>query len=507
MRKIVKKSLACLLAALLCVTVFAGALSVSAEAPKAEYSSEEVHAKAGEQATVTLKITNFNDVLGAMIKFTLPEVVQSVDSVIYKGTTEEKPLEKYNDEEGNGQYKIDGNKFTFLSLFGFSGELDSATTAVFDINVTIGAEASPGNYPFDETVTMDMAGDEEVLYDVTGSFGDIIVEASEPGPQEPVPADDLAIKGANIALANGFDINFRVEKTMETTNGYNDIYVEFSKPRYDTEVETAEKTTVQASERTEDATNYYYTLKGVQPQEIGTTITAVIYGTKDGVLYKCAKDVTYSVLQFAINQIKKSENDANLKTVCADLIMYGSAVQTYAKYNTEKPISSAADELSPDWQTHASGELVRDLVNSKATTATLDTATAKISSAGLILSSNVIMYFGVTNAQGNAVLADKENYAVQVTYEDAAKRKKSFELEINENNRAELDTLFSTELGTVVTAKVIKKDSRETVSNTITYSIESFLKNNLEGVDQNLNNLCKALAKYGDSVRAYAGLS
>ena len=333
------------------------------------------------------------------------------------------------------------------------------------------------------------------------------------GAKEPVYEDaNLKIRGAGITMANGFALDFKVRKTMETSLGYSDIYIEFQKPRYDIDGNIVEtRTTVVAVDaRTNDPTNsenYLYTLEGIQPQEVGTTITATIYGTKEGHVYKGAT-VEYSVLKFTTNQLKtltESSTATALQTTCADIIMYGAAVQEYAKYNTANPIIDAADVLcgSTVWQGFATAEITRELVNAQTNTP-LDGATVRVRSAGVTLSSKVILYFNCAD-MGVTTLAEPNNYVVRVSYKNVEGIDRTYDLEINDAYQAELDTLYSTELGTVVTACMVDKATDTVVSNTVTYSIETFLSKNL--TNATMGGWCKALEKYGDSVRAYAGLN
>lgn len=192
MRKLFKKSLAICVAAVLCLTLFAGALSVNAEA--STFSTNAISAEPGDSVTVNFTITNFSEVEGARIRLTMPSVVESIDAVRYNGAA----LAAYDDDEGTGYYQIiDGTTIKFLSLFGFAGELDATDTLVLNIDVTIDDEAEAGTYnygtPFIEL------GNEEELIEVTGAFGAFTV--TEP-VVEPVCEHEWVFKSVVPATEN-----------------------------------------------------------------------------------------------------------------------------------------------------------------------------------------------------------------------------------------------------------------------------------------------------------------
>lgn len=490
-----KKILSIVLAVALCLTAMVGCLTVSADgAATATVATVEVDAGT---ATADVAITIAGDAIAATyIDVALPELALVGVASATDGLN---AMHNSVNADGAEDFTVaDAANAIRILLDSAEGIVDYTSLSVVLTFAT--ADAAVGEYAV--TVTgSDAADSNEAAVVVNPVAGAVVVKDVAP----PVYEDEnLKLRGAAVTVANGFAIDFKVRKTMETSLGYSDIYVVFTKPRFDAEGNVTETitSTVTAAQRVDDpasAENWLYTLDGVQPQELGTNVTATIYGTKDGNVYTGAT-VEYSVLKFATNQLKNAANSATLKAACADMIMYGAAVQAYASYNTANPIVDAADALcgSSDWQNNATAEITRELVNAQTNTA-LDGATVRIRSAGVTLSSKVILYFNCADL-GVTTLANKENYVLRATYQDSTGATKSYDLAINDNCQAELDTLFSTELGTVVTATMIDVATGNAVSNTVTYSIETFLSKNIS------QNWCTALCKYGDSVRAFAGL-
>lgn len=514
MEKIFKKSLALVLSAALCLTALVGCLTVSAEgtAAKPTYALNAVEGKPGDTVTVTADITNVSEVCAHLIDIVFPKDLTLGKVTDSLGHT----YLSYEDWEANGSnsetpyYKLlsktDGNHIRFVEFINWPSTGDDAITTAtmklyFECTIPTGATAGTV-YTLTPTVQAGEYDDTKPLMDVVLTPGKVTVTTAT------YVDADLKIRSAGITMANGFAINFKVRKTMETSLGYTDIYLVFKKPRYDTEGNETEivTTTVTADLRTNDpdsTENYLYTLSGVQPQELGTEVTATIYGTKNGHVYTGAT-VTYSVLKFATNQIKSATAKATLKTACADMINFAGAIQRYGNYNTANPIEDKATELvgSDSWKSLATKTITRDLVNAMKSTP-LTGATVRVRSAGLIFEDKVVLYFNCAN-MGVTTLANPENYYVHVSYEDVTGVSHDFDLKIDSNYQAKLDTLYSTELGTVVTAYMIDKESGAQVSNVVEYSIETFISRNLN--DAKMGEGCQTLLKYGDSVRKYAGL-
>ena len=533
MENIFKKSLSLVLSAALCLTALVGCLTVSAEGASATVTvgSVEVNSDA-TTAKVPVTITASGDgIAAAMFELKVDTTKINLSGLWENIATN---IKTESDSIGiNVSVSNDGDNVTTVAsedVYRFivegvdptSGEnvsIKQFTNASFDLTFNIASGATGENAiefvkdahaqacnagKFNiETGKFD--GSDEALVPLTGTNGKVTVK-DDTVYEDP----NLKIRSAGITIANGFALNFKVRKTMETSLGYTDIYLLFQKPRYDTEgnlIGTV-TTTVTADLRTEDSDNvenYIYTLSGIQPQELGTEVTATIYGNKDGHVYTGAT-VKYSVLRFATTQLKNS-TDANLKTACADMINFAGAIQRYGKYNTANPIEDKAKELlgSDSWKSLATESITRELVNAQKNTP-FDGATVRVRSAGIIFEDKVVLYFNCADlGAGVTTLTNPENYYLHVSYKSVTGVAREFDIEIDSNYQAKLDTLYSTELGTVVTAYMVDRTSGAQVSNSVDFSIETFISNNLTNASH--GECCATLCKYGDSVRKYAGLN
>ncbi|MBR6509954.1 MAG: hypothetical protein IKT38_05045 [Clostridia bacterium] len=140
MKKILKKSLACMLAAILCLTACVGAMaSVSAE-DAITYTIDDVAINQGGSDTINVTISNFADVAGLIAEITLPDAVDSIGDVKLNNTAE---LVKMTDDEP-GHYVLNGKTIKFVGLFNSLDEFklgDVVNTLTINIDVTVVDEA------------------------------------------------------------------------------------------------------------------------------------------------------------------------------------------------------------------------------------------------------------------------------------------------------------------------------------------------------------------------------
>lgn len=210
MRKLFKKSLACLLVAILCATVCIAAIPASAEA--ITYSTNAVAATPGETVNIDFTVANFSAVKGAMIKLNLPTAIASVDSVLVNGAE----IAAYDEEKGTGYYKVGAaggvQYIKFLSLFGAEfGELASVEGLTFNITATVAADAAEGTYEYPAPV-FSVTEDGTTLADVTGAFGKFEVVAAE-APHEHVYIDGICECGEYKYAVDWNDASYNIANT------------------------------------------------------------------------------------------------------------------------------------------------------------------------------------------------------------------------------------------------------------------------------------------------------
>lgn len=478
------------------VSVTNGKVTVAVPSADPSFVVSDAEGAPGETVTVNVKGDNLAELRG-----------MDVDIVLAKGLEFVKAYDENGDftliGEDGGDYNLiynaeDGTTTVKLvELLNFPDENPNYAPD-FNIDVEIPADAK-NNDKYDIILTGDFADIEEQDVTVKIDNGVVTVKA-----KEPISAEDLKIRSASITLENGFALNYNVRKSV-IDGIYTNPYIVFKKALYNTEgiVTGYDETVVDFANSKSEGENYVFTLSGIYPQQLGSDIIATIYASKDNEVYVGAT-VEYSVLKFAVNRFKNAQATENEKTALADMLYYGEAVQKLSKYNTANMITAKATTLygSEEWKAFATEEITRELVNSQTNTP-LDGATVRIRSAALTLEDIVIMNFNCSD-MGVTSITNPETYLLKVEYTDNYNNAKSYEIPLDSNGIASFDKLVSTELGIAVKATIINAETKEAVSNTVTYSIETYISKNLDNGTQ--GELCRALIKYGDSVCAYAGI-
>ena len=226
-------------------------------------------------------------------------------------------------------------------------------------------------------------------------------------------------------------------------------------------------------------------------------ISSTLYGVKEGQPYKSPVD-EYSIATYAYSQLNKTTVADGLKSLCAELLRYGSKAQIFKGYRTD---SLADAQMTDDHRAYLSD---LDAVTFGNTNTVLnDLANAPITWVGksLNLESKVAMKFVFNPANYTGDLSD---LTLLISYKDAQGNTKILAvIEPEVYNEAlgyyafTLDTLLAAELRAVISAQIYV--GATPVSPTIQYSPDNY-GNNKTG---NLLNLCKALFAYSDSAKAY----
>ncbi len=311
------------------------------------------------------------------------------------------------------------------------------------------------------------------------------------GTQTPV-VDSAVVIRHTLNLASDISINYAVSTAQLA--GYDGYYLDCVLPVYTDNVKTGTKTL-----RVEPVLNgsyYYFTLNGITAIQIGDEIEATLYMTKNGVSYASNADI-YSVAAYAYAQMGKASSTATLKTLCADLLVYGAAAQTFKGYRTDALCDNA---MTAEQKAYCSDTDAVVFGNNNSVLD--DVADPQITWAGksLNLESKVVLKFIMETA---AYTGKIEDLTLRVTYTDYSGAEKTVTLTdptyYGNNTRYafDFDGLLAAELRTVV--KVAVFVGEEQVSPTLCYSADTY-GNNKTG---DLLTLCKALVAYSDAAKAY----
>ena len=306
--------------------------------------------------------------------------------------------------------------------------------------------------------------------------------------------EDSTMKlGHSLNLASDISVNFAVSAT--TLAGY-DMDTVYAECRYYVGNEQGEERVITLKPRL-SGNYYYFTLEGLTAVHMTTELSTVLYGTKDGKIY-CSPVDEYSIATYAYSQLEKSYVSQSLKTLCADLLRYGSAIQTYKGYRTD---ALADANMTEEQKSYLTG---------------LDTVTfGSLNQVEEELSDPSVVWMGKTldlqSKVGIKFIADLSKYqgnledlSMIVTYVDykgqtRIETLRGIEVYKEEDNLYAFSYygLLAAELRTAVTVRVMAGDTP--VSNTLIYRADTYGN----GKAGQLLTVCKALFAYSDSALAY----
>ena len=299
--------------------------------------------------------------------------------------------------------------------------------------------------------------------------------------------------GHTLNLASDISINYAV--SAATLAAYDSYYLECTIPVYEGNVCTGTKTV--KVEPTLNGYFYYFTLTGITAIQMGDTIEAVLHMTKDGKDFISATDL-YSVATYAYSQMNKPTVAAELKTLCADLLRYGAAAQTFKGYRTDSLVNK---DMTPEQVQYLSDMSGLQFGNNYKVLNDVTTPLITWTGKALVLDSKVTLKFVFNAAQ---YAGSVENLKLKVTYTNYAGQTVTTEVtgaQVYNANAGlyafDFDGLLAAELRTVVTVAVYAGNTQ--VSPSMCYSADSYGN----GRTGTLLDLCKALIAYSDSALAY----
>ena len=247
----------------------------------------------------------------------------------------------------------------------------------------------------------------------------------------------------------------------------------------------------------EQGNYYYFTLEGLTAVRMNDRIRSVLHGVKDGQPYYSATD-DYSVADYAYGQLGKATLPQSLKTLCADLLRYGSAAQIFKNYRTD---CLADQALTEEYRTYLSDISTITFGNTNKVLEDLAEPAIQWVGKSLELNSKVTLkfIFDLVSYTGNP-----EDLELEVSYTDRLGQMQTLRLsqpdaygEVDGRYSFSFDGLLAAELRTVVSVRVCVGETY--LSRTLQYSADTYGANKTG----NLGNLCKALLAYSDSAKAY----
>ena len=339
-------------------------------------------------------------------------------------------------------------------------------------------------------------GGYDATYDLT---------VSEKAPAEPIYDESFKPASANVELKSDYTIRFTVKTAVYDM--YNNVYMVVNKAMYDgdtaidpqiIELSETSMVTVNGEER------YAYIVEGFAAKEMASQVTATLYGEDENGNVVYGKTIPYSLRKFAENQITKSTTKESLKTAMVDFLNYGAAAQIYFGYNTTDLANKDLTE-----EQLALGTADRELVSALATTDSNATR-SNFETVNLELESKITIR-ATTNINSETYTANKDTWYAEAKYTNYLGEEtivtipfSDARIGVDEKDRTYIDVnaLAAREMSTPVEFTVYDGDGAA-VTNTLTYSIETYAARNANSSNANLVALVKGMMKFGDGAKAY----
>ncbi len=244
----------------------------------------------------------------------------------------------------------------------------------------------------------------------------------------------------------------------------------------------------------------YFTLDQLSATEMNENITTTLYMYKGEEVYRTVVD-HYSIAAYAYSMLNKDNVSQEVKTLCANLLRYGSVAQLYKDYATD---ALADEELSYEHSLLLTDLDTVEFANNYALLGDVADATVSWIGKSLILDSTVAVKLAI---DASAFAGNTEELSIRVSYTDVDGEEQQVTLTGPEAYSADrglyifvLDFLQAADLRTVLSCAIY--DGETQVSETMTYSADTYGN----GKTGDLLTLCKALIAYADSAKAvFAG--
>ncbi|MBO4362819.1 MAG: hypothetical protein J5912_00380, partial [Clostridia bacterium] len=344
--------------------------------------------------------------------------------------------------------------------------------------------------PYDGTHDFVLAGWYPVLVAVTGE-ATYTAEFAAVTPDVETIDNTLKFNAHTIALYNDLSIIYKVNATL--LEGCTDPYIIATINNKAYRIEGV-RTSSDGKDR------YWFELKNILPQQAATTVYTVLFATKDGETIKSKID-EYSIRNYCKNILNNetyatADTYAKLRTLLVDLVNYGAAAQEYINYRV--------DDLCNNFLTEEQAAMA---------TPEVPELTDRLSSTDF--ESPDVVFKGITIRLDAAVSI---RYGFDAEYADGlapvftnSNGKQSTALVLDNTDprySGAYCTYYSgynfSQMDNPVTLTVYSAEG-EAVSKTVTFSINSYLSRHVNDSNAKVANICRALAKLGDSAKAFNG--
>ena len=308
-------------------------------------------------------------------------------------------------------------------------------------------------------------------------------------------AAELKFTNASLTLENNIVVNFKAPANVmgegEYT-GFSDLRAEFT---YGNRIgENMIKATSAEIVQQADG-KYSVPCRRVTPSQIGDEITATLYGTFGGTEYSF--EMKYSAAEYCYAMLKET-TDTKLQTLLVDLLYFCDAAREYTTYQG----------VDKDYKYY--GSVTRYLSDVQKTFRTTAQPTCE-SVMGVSKGE-----YAVTWQSASLIIGDTTSIQFTVNMGSAELTKDMIRVTVGEVTYTDVDCRPVGDVWQIRVFGLAAHQMRETVqvtlcsgdvaiSQTVSYSIESYVARNMENSNTKLVDMLIAMMKYGDAAVAYKG--
>lgn len=301
------------------------------------------------------------------------------------------------------------------------------------------------------------------------------------------PTGDAELKFSNRSMTFQSSLLLSMKVQPEVYEQYENVYVEIQIG------DSGEITTMKEPSSIDGIGRRVYAITGIAPYNLDMNMKMTLHGTYQGVENVFVFEM--QPLDYCVNRLQNS-TDVAFKRLIVDLLNYATASQQYeiANDNTninETPINSVMTE---EQKALASTFVKPDAIADK-NYRVIDNPTAEFKQTNVLLRDSINLMFRFECADMNGV-------TVKVELGDSAWEINEFEYNASTGRyTVYFANLFAYQLSEPVYVTVCRYGVA--ISNTLRYSVSSYVAGKCTSSDDALANLVKMIQCYGDSALAY----
>ena len=295
----------------------------------------------------------------------------------------------------------------------------------------------------------------------------------------------------------------------ELLKEFDSFYLRVEKTCYNTDGSTYIRTTILYGDDNGGGSRYKFRYNDILSYEVGDEIRATLVAVKNGVETERKADI-YNIKTYAYNNLAKENVAAKSKTLLANMLNYCAQSQIYFNYRTD---ALANAELTDEQRALYVIDSCEATVSNKGVKTTLDGATASVISRTLVLTSSIELkfYMNLRNYKNSDNIYDLSGISVKIEYTDMEGKLVNTVIDssefgysmLSDRHSVRFAKLRATELRSVVEITILKDG--KAISNTETYSVESFAHSQLTSASakENTKELLKRMMIYSDCAVKY----